>query len=281
MSIPTDYLNTIVCMDALDFLRLLPDGAVPLFLFSPPYNLGNSTGGAAAYACRRRGHYPADAPHGKRGGNGKWYGGPLGGYGDAGDDSMPWPEYIAWQQAVLTECWRCLPENGAIYYNHKPRILDNTLFDPICCIPDDIPIRQRVIWQRAGGVNFNPTYYLPTHEYVYVIAKPDFRLRDRVASGACDIWSIMQETSTWHPCPFPLALAERVLETAAPSLVCDPFSGSGTVARAARRFGIPFIGCDRNEEYVRRANQEVARKRRLTLRQSSIADVLVEQAELL
>lgn len=273
-------VNQIIVSDALDFLRALPDANVPMFLFSPPYNLGNSTGGAPGYARRRRGHYPEGAPHGKRGGNGKWYGGPLGGYADADDDNMLWPEYIAWQQEVLAECWRCLPEYGAIYYNHKPRILDGELFDPIVCVPDKCSIRQRIIWRRAGGVNFNPTYYLPTHEYVYVIAKPDFRLRDQAASGACDVWDISQGSGSWHPAPYPLALATRALETVMPALVCDPFSGSGTTARAAKRLGIDFLGCDRVAAYVERAMADVAKERRMTHRQVSIPDISAEQDSL-
>lgn len=279
MSIPNNYLNQIVHMDALDFLYSLPDSAVPLFLFSPPYNLGNSSGGGMPGA-KKTGHYDPAGGMSKRGGMGKWSGGDLGnGYGDF-NDCMPWPEYIAWQQEILTECWRCLPEDGAIYYNHKPRVLDGVLLTPLAFNPD-LPVRQIVIWARAGGVNFSPSFYVPTHEWIVIFAKPDFRLKSKGASGAGDVWYIPQESGTWHPAPFPLTLAERVLETTMPALVCDPFSGSGTAARAARRFGIDFIGCDRNADYVRRANQEVLRERRVTLRQSSIADVLVEQAELL
>ena len=37
-------LNQIYTGDALDFLRALPDDGVPMFLFSPPYNLGVSSG---------------------------------------------------------------------------------------------------------------------------------------------------------------------------------------------------------------------------------------------
>lgn len=259
--------NTITVCDALEFAQALPAGGVPLFLFSPPYNLGNSSGGGLPGA-KRQGHYPADAPLGRRGGPyqsakdegrrvGKWSGGALADGYDDYRDGLPWPEYTAWQQAILTECWRCLPENGAIYYNHKPRVLDGVLLDPIVFIPDGLYIRQRIIWARAGGVNFSPSFYCPTHEYIYVIAKPDFRLKSKGASGAGDVWFVSQEANTWHPAPFPLSLAERVIETTMPALVCDPFMGSGTTAKAAKRYGVPFIGCDRNAAYVERAMHEL------------------------
>jgi site-specific DNA-methyltransferase (adenine-specific) len=272
-SIPAEYRNSLVQTDALTFLRSLPDASVPLFLFSPPYNLGNSSGGAAAYA-RRRGHYPVDAPHGKRGGNGRWYGGPLAGY-DVCSDNLPWSEYIAWQHAIVSECWRALSDGGAIFYVHKPRVIDGVLFDPDMFIPKELPIRQRVIRALGSGINNNPTAYCPAHEEILIIAKPDFRLRDRAASGAGSVWYIPPEQGLWHPAPFPLALAQRVVETTMPAFVCDPFAGSGTTACAAKQCGIDFIGCDLSADYVARANERIARTRRMTLRQAA----LVEAAE--
>lgn len=255
--------NTIIVSDALDFVRALPDASVPLFLFSPPYNLGNTAGGGEPAA--RLGHYAADAPMHKRGGQGKWA--PKGswmdgrpaiadGYGDI-SDTMPHTEYVAWQQAILAESWRALAPAGAIFYNHKPRIFGGVLVEPRDYVPRDLPLRQRIIWARAGGINFSAAFYLPTYEEILIIAKSDFRLKSKGASGVGDVWSIAQQPNTWHPAPFQLALAERVLETTMPTLVCDPFMGSGTTARAAKRLGIDFIGCDRNAAYVARALAEL------------------------
>lgn len=272
-------MSEIVVADALDFLRALPDGSVPLFLFSPPYNLGTTSGGGMPGAVRQ-GHYAADSGMRGRGGMGKWSGGALAdGYADF-SDAMPHAEYVAWQRAILTECWRALAPAGAIFYNHKPRILDGVLVEPRDYVPPCCIVRQRVIWARAGGINFSPSFYLPTYEEVLILARPAWRLKSKGASGAGDVWYIPQEAGTWHPAPYPLALAERVLETTMPALVCDPFSGSGTTARAAKRLGVEFIGCDRNPAYVERANAEVARERRMTMRQATVLDVVAEQPEL-
>lgn len=274
--------NEIIISDALMFLQALPTGSVPLFLFSPPYNLGTTTGGG--FPAARTGHYADDAPMYKRGGQGKlapkgsWLDGRpaiADGYGDF-DDAMPHAEYVEWQHAILTECWRCLPADGAIYYNHKPRVLNGLLVEPRDYVPRELPIRQRIIWARAGGINFSPSFYLPTYEEILIICRPDFRLKSKGASGAGDVWSIPQEASTWHPAPFPLKLAEMVLETTMPALVCDPFAGSGTTGRAAKRIGIDFIGCDRNPAYVERANQEIAKERRMTMRQRTMTEEIAE-----
>ena len=39
-----NFLNKIVCGDAVDVMRQIPDGSVDLVVTSPPYNLKNSTG---------------------------------------------------------------------------------------------------------------------------------------------------------------------------------------------------------------------------------------------
>lgn len=268
----------ITTSDALTFLQEQADASIPLFLFSPPYNLGNSSGGGMPGA-KKTGHYNPAGGMKARGGMGKWSGGNLADGYDDYNDTMPWSEYIPWQQSILAECWRCLPENGAIFYNHKERVLDGVLLDPMAFVPACCYLRQRIIWARAGGVNFSPSFFCPTHEVILVLAKPGFRLKSKGASGAGSVWYIPQEAGTWHPAPFPMALAETVLEATMPTLVCDPFSGSGTVARAAKRFGIDFIGCDRNAAYVERANAELAKERKMTTRQKTMIDALDVQGK--
>lgn len=214
---------------------------------SPPYNLGNTTGGG--FIGRRLGHYSVDAGLGrKRGGAGKWSGGALAnGYGTCSDD-LPHDRYVTWQHEVLRLCWQALSETGAIYYNHKPRVLDGLLVSPLDYNPG-LPVRQIVIWSRAGGVNFSPAFYLPTHEWVVILAKPDFRLRDRAASGIGDVWYIPQEAGTDHPAPFPVELPLRAIETTTAELVCDPFCGSGSTGVACARLGRRFIGIEQNERW--------------------------------
>lgn len=269
--LPAGYLNSIVVGVAQKLLRTLPDASIPLFLFSPPYNLGNAAGGSSVY----KSHYPKSAALGFRGGNGRkgmgkkggrWDGGALSGGYDDFDDNLPHPEYVAWQNDILRECWRCLTPAGAIFYNHKPRILDGVLVAPVDYVPSDPDptkdlrrhVRQEIIWARSGGVNATPAFYMSTHERIVIIARPGWRLRSQSASAVGDVWRIHQEASTWHPAPFPLSLALRVLETTAAPLVCDPFMGSGTTGKAARTLGVDFIGFDRNATYAARAMAEIA-----------------------
>ena len=53
------------------------------------------------------------------------------------------------------------------------------LWTPFELVPDEVVVRQVIVWARPGGMNFNPTAFVPTHEWVMMLAKPDFRLRSK------------------------------------------------------------------------------------------------------
>ena len=246
----TDDLVTLYHGDCLVVLAWLRDLGVKfdLIFTSPPYNLGNTTGGGFP---DRFGHYRKSTGFSGRGGGGKWGGGALaGGYG-AHDDAMPHEEYVVWQRAVLTLCWAQLSKTGAIFYNHKPRVLDGQLVAPTDYLPTELRsfVRQEIIWARSGGINFSPAFYLPTHERIVVIAKRDWRLKSKGASGIGDVWNVTQETNSPHPAPFPIELPGKAIETTAPRFVLDPFSGSGTTLRAAKDAGVMAIGIELEERW--------------------------------
>jgi site-specific DNA-methyltransferase (adenine-specific) len=241
--------------DCLQVLAELPADSVDLVFTSPPYNLGNSTGGWIG-SQKRMGHYNPDAPLGRRGGSkqSRWDGAALGqGYDDY-NDSLPHAEYVAWQHQVLTACWRVVAPAGAIFYNHKPRIFSGRLITPFDYIPPALQpyIRQVVIWARGSGINCTPAFYLSSHEWIVIIARPAWRLRDQSASAVSDVWYIPPETNSRnpnHPAPFPVTLPARAIETTGACSILDPFSGRGTVLRAAKNAGIAGIGIDRNQGY--------------------------------
>lgn len=180
-----DDLVTLYHGDCADVLPALKPA--DMIFTSPPYNLGVSAGGGF-------GHYSDEAGMRQRGGGGKWTGGALAhGYTNHTDD-MPMDEYEGWQRSILTLCWAQLTNVGAIFYNHKPRVQAGTLWTPLALNPG-LPIRQIITWARAGGVNFMPTAYCPTYEWIVVFAKPEWRLKSKAASGVGDVWREPQEPS--------------------------------------------------------------------------------------
>lgn len=254
MPLPTPYYQddhaTIYHADCMDILPSL--AGIDLVFTSPPYNLSTTTGGGF-------GHYSPTAGMAERGGGSKWDAALADGY-DGHDDAMTVQEYERWQRSVVAALWGTLTDDGAIFYNHKPRVQAKELWMPTRLV-DGFPIRQIVIWARAGGMNFAPTHYVPTHEWIIVVAKDGWRLTSRGASGIGDVWRVPQETDNGHPAPFPIGLPARAIETSGPSIVLDPFMGSGTTLRAAKDAGCRSIGIEKSESYceiaARRLGQEV------------------------
>lgn len=238
-----DELTTIYCADNAEILPWLY--GVDLVFTSPPYNLGDAPWDHA-------GHW---SKGGGVGGNGKWQKGVNSSAGAnyaSHDDAMPWWQYRNWQHEVLKACWNTLSDAGAIFYNHKPRVVGTEVWLPLEMNPE-LPLRQIIVWARSGGMNYLPTAYVPTHEWIMVMAKDKFRLTSRSASGAGDVWRVHQETRNSHPAPFPLGLPARAIETTSPKLVLDPFMGSGTTLRAAKDAGVRAIGIEKSERYCEQA----------------------------
>jgi len=235
-----DFLNRIICGDAVSTMRKMPSESVGLIVTSPPYNLKNSTGNGM-----------------KDGRGGKWATAALlEGYSDHGDD-MPHDEYVVWQRECLAEMYRLLTPDGAIFYNHKWRVQAGLLQDR-SDIVEGLPVRQIIIWRRKGGINFNPGYFLPTYEVFYLIAKPKFRLAPK-ANAFGDVWEFTQESSNEHPAPFPVALIDRIVRSTTADIVLDPFMGSGTSALAAIDNDRDFIGIELSKEYCASARNRVRR----------------------
>lgn len=233
-----EYLNKIICGDCIKVMQEMPQESVDLVVTSPPYNLKNSTGNGM-----------------KDGRGGKWSNAELiNGYSHY-DDCMPHDDYVQWQKDCLSEMMRVLKNDGAIFYNHKWRVQGGLLQDRNDIV-EDFPVRQIIIWQRKGGINFNPGYFLPTYEVIYLIAKPDFKLAPK-ANAHGDIWEFAQEMNNPHPAPFPVHLIERIISSTTADVVLDPFMGSGTTAIAALRHERDYIGIDISPDYCEMAEERI------------------------
>ena len=230
LKFPKGFMNRIIEGDCIEVMKKIPNGSIDLIVTSPPYNLKNSSGNGM-----------------KDGRGGKWSNAALvNGYSHH-NDCMPHDEYVAWQQECLSEMLRIIPEHGAIFYNHKWRV-QNGLIQDRQDIVEQFPVRQIIIWRRKGGFNFNPGYFLPTYEVIYLIAKPKFKLV-KGGNSHGDVWEFTQEFKNSHPAPFPKELIDRIISATNATTVLDPFMGSGTVALSARSLNRDFVGIEISEEY--------------------------------
>ena len=168
---------------------------------------------------------------------------------------MPHEKYVQWQRDCLEEMMRIIPENGAIFYNHKWRVQGGLLQDRQDIV-EGFPVRQIIIWKRKGGLNFNPGYFLPTYEVIYLIAKPKFQLSPK-ANSFGDVWEFTQEMKNGHPAAFPVNLIDRIVSSTNAKIILDPFMGSGTTAISAINFKRKYIGIDLSPEYCEMAEKRI------------------------
>src|SRR3954449_5501894 len=235
---PVDFIDKIICGDVVEVLKQIPDDAADVVITSSPYNLKNSTGNGM-----------------KDGRGGKWANAALQKGYSHHHDCMPHHEYVEWQRQCLAEMLRVIPDDGAIFYNHKWRVQGGLLQDRQDIV-SGFPVRQIIIWKRKGGINFNKGYFLPTYEVIYIIAKPKFTLAPG-ANSFGDVWEFTQEMGNPHPAPFPIALIERIVSSTKAQIVLDPFIGSGTSAVVAKFLGREYIGIDISPEYCKMAESRI------------------------
>ena len=236
------YLNRIICGDSLTVMKEMPSNSIDVIVTSPPYNLKNSTGNGM-----------------KDGRGGKWAGAALvNGYSHY-DDNMQHEEYAQWQYDCLVEMFRLLKDDGAIFYNHKWRVQDGLIQDRHDIIRD-LPVRQIIIWRRKGGINFNPGYFLPTYEVIYLIPKAKFKLAPK-ANAYGDVWEFTQEMKNEHPAPFPVPLIDRIISSTTGQVIMDPFMGSGTTAVVAMGYDRDYIGIELSPDYCKMAENRIIRNK--------------------
>lgn len=241
------YSDDLVTLYHGDSREILPElSGVDLVFTSPPYNLGTCPTGTAGV--RRSSIAARDF---------------AGGYASY-SDAMPQDEYDDWQRATVTALWGTLSERGAVFYNHKPRILRGIVTLPTT-YGEGLPLRQVIVWDRGTGMNFSRSFFLPKCEWICVWAKPAFRLSSRSAGKVGDVWRIRPEHAADHPAPFPVELPTTAIEPTEAELILDPFAGSGTTLLAARNLGRRAVGIEMDERYCEIAARRVAEQQPMTL----------------
>tara|TARA_B100002019_G_C21188943_1_gene557738 strand:- start:361 stop:1179 length:819 start_codon:yes stop_codon:yes gene_type:complete len=230
------------CGDVLDELKKMESESIDLVITSPPYNLMNTTSNSM-----------------KSGTSSKWKNNAIQkGYNNH-KDSLSKEDYNIWIRDCLTEMFRVLKPNGAIFLNHKFRVQGGLIEGhPFL---EGFNVRQIIIWARAGGFNFNDTYFLPTYEVIYMMPKtPKGKDAFRLIKGAnrkTDIWKINQERNNPHPAPFPVELVDNILTSCEGNVVLDPFAGSGTTGISAIKNGWDCILIDNSKEYCEMAKKRI------------------------
>ncbi|PKL59885.1 MAG: DNA methylase, partial [Methanomicrobiales archaeon HGW-Methanomicrobiales-4] len=238
-SVPEDILDTIICGDSEEILKLLPDNCVDLIITSPPYNFGMQY--------------------------------------ENTNDGVDWNAYIDKLFRVFAEGIRVLAYGGRFIVNVQPLFSDYIPLHHIVSsffMEQKMIWKGEILWEKN---NYNCKYcswgswqspsspYLKyTWEFIEIFCKGDLKKSgkkeniditdDEFKSWVVAKWSIGPERRMKqfdHPAMFPEDLVERCqkLFSYKGDIILDPFNGAGTTTTVAARTGRHYIGIDVSEEY--------------------------------
>ena len=110
-----------------------------------------------------------------------------------------------------------------------------------------------------------PDRFLPTYEYIFLFVKSDSYYFDLDASkksvfNGKDIFTVNIEPYKKHQATFPEKLVYPMINISSKrdDIVMDPFGGSGTVARLAKRLGRKFISIEINSDFCEIAEKSIS-----------------------
>lgn len=192
-------------------------------------------------------------------------------------DNMEYTEYIKWLTDVFLFYKDKLVDGGRVCINIAPTGIKN--FAPIhhdlitnlrICgyrfVTEIIWYKQNRTARTAWGSFCSPSapYVLPSWEYIYVLQNGDKFYEDKKSDitkkeflqYVDGFWSIKPESKKrGHPVPFPEELVYRLIKlyTYPGNVVCDPFGGSGTVAKVAKELKRDFLYRELSSEYFKTA----------------------------
>lgn len=247
--------NAVLLGDTVDLMSTLPPRTVDLIFADPPYNL--QLGGEL----KRPDESVVDAVD------------------DAWDRFEDFATYDRFTRDWLAAARRLLKDDGTIWvigsYHNIHRV---------GAILQDLGfwVLNEVVWRKTNPMpNFRGKRFTNAHETMLWCSKSKDQKRYTFNYEAMKALNDdLQMRSDWliplctggerlkdedgrkaHATQKPEALLHRVLLASSKpgDLVLDPFFGSGTTGAVAKRLGRRFIGIEREESYVRLAEQRIAR----------------------
>ena len=234
-------LVTILCGDALEKLKSLPDRSVHVIVTSPPYYKMEKYDGISTLG---------------------W------------EDTVE--EYLDNLATIFRECKRVLIDEGTLWINIDDKLIDKSWQN----IPprlaerlktDGWLFRHKYVWDKRRGRVSARDRLRNTDEPLYGFVKQGryrfddaairvpFKYKDNrprpEAAMPGSVLDFPTAIDTVHPCPFDEALPDWCIRASCPpgGTVLDCFAGRGTTGRAAQRLGRRFVGIEISPKYVGRA----------------------------
>ena len=231
-------------IDCLEFMRGLPDKCVDLVVTSPPYNKG--------FWSKNRNLNNGFKTKSRRIDYGVF------------DDKMLPEDYEAWQSDIIKESLRILKDTGSLFYNHTDVLNEHQTKHPTWVY--NFPVKQIIIWDRAGTPRMDKSYFFPFTEYIFWIQKnPEARtfFERNNSIFKSNVWRLRADASNDHPAPFPIELPINCISACTPegAIVFDPFMGSGTTAVASEKLKRSWFGCELNPDFIQASYKRIESER--------------------
>lgn len=236
--------NRIINADCLEVMKGIPDNSVGLVLTSPPYNVGIDY--------------------------------------DNHNDNMPHDQYEEYLISRFENCINILSHGGHLIiqvantgrnpYIHLTGVITYRLRNKIRMVGEIIWNKQNTTNNTAWGswLSANRPSLRDTHEYILVFRKEGDRsgisdiTKEEFIDGTLGIWTLSPETRGIgkHPAPFPEVLTDKIIKlfTFKDEIVLDPFVGSGTTVKSAKKLGRRFIGIDCSQKYCEIAERRLSQE---------------------
>jgi len=259
------YTDRIICGEAIEHLKKLPDKSIDLIVADPPYNLsqGNQLGWSGSSS-------------------------ELKGFGGKWDkvmetwDNMPLVEYFNFTYAWLVEAKRVLKPTGSIWVfgtYHNIGII-NLIFQIL-----GIEIINEVAWYKRNSFpNLSGRRFTASHETIiwghvgekkrqyyfdYEKSKDYFEPSDLMKQKGKQmrtVWDIPNNKDREelrygkHPTQKPLKVCKRMISLTSKKgdLILSPFAGAGTECLAAKELDRHYLGFELDNVYVEIANKRLS-----------------------
>lgn len=237
MSLP--YLNEIVCIDALELLKTLPDKSIDVILTDPPYNITSATfeveldlvalGKELFRVIKERGAIISTAAQ------------PF-----TSKMVMAWFDYFQYEWI-----WRKTRKTNFLNAKIMPLAAHESILVFGRKKPNYYPQMKKGRMQKKG--------YGDRETDLYRGFNSAAKINDTYYPNSILDYSHDEDVSSskWnHPTQKPLELWQYLISTYSleNQIILDPFCGSGTTAISARNLGRNFICGDLSPEYVAMAN---------------------------